>query len=111
VLDGRHDCGDLVAAAELTSAATVNAMGLHGRGFVAVAVTPGRARKLGLEWLPARNQRPRAHADRALPMVSIEARHGVSTGISASDRAKTITTVAAPASVPSDLVSPGHVSH
>jgi 3,4-dihydroxy 2-butanone 4-phosphate synthase/GTP cyclohydrolase II len=107
--DARHDRGDLIAAAELTTADTVNDMCLHGRGFVSVAVTPGRAVELSLERLPVRGDDDRAACDRALPMVSVEARDGVTTGISAPDRARTIAAVAASDAEPADLVSPGHV--
>lgn len=107
--DAWHDRGDLIAAAELTTADTVNDMTLHGRGFVAVAMTPRRARELSLERLPVRDDRDRAACDRALPMVSVEARDGVTTGISAPDRARTIAAVTASDAEPADLVSPGHV--
>jgi 3,4-dihydroxy 2-butanone 4-phosphate synthase / GTP cyclohydrolase II len=107
--DAQRDRGDLIAAAERTTAETVNEMAVHGRGFVAVAMTPQRADDLGLERLPVRGDALHGRCDRVLPMVSIEGRWGVTTGISAADRARTITTVAASDSAPSDLVSPGHV--
>jgi 3,4-dihydroxy 2-butanone 4-phosphate synthase / GTP cyclohydrolase II len=107
--DVRRDRGDLIAAAERTTADTVNEMSLHGRGIVAVAVTPGRARELSLEQLPVRGALGRAACDRVLPMVSVEAREGVTTGISAPDRARTLTAVAASDAEPADFVSPGHV--
>jgi 3,4-dihydroxy 2-butanone 4-phosphate synthase/GTP cyclohydrolase II len=109
VYDARHDCGDLIAAAERTTAQTVNEMALHGRGLVAVAMTPPRARELAFELLPVRRDGRRSHRDRVPPMVSIEARYGVSSGISASDRARTIATVATRATGACELVSPGHV--
>ena len=97
--------GDLVIAAEEATADAVNFMATHGRGLVCLAITQAQADKLGLALLPRRN----SSAGRAWFTVSVEARDGVSTGISAADRARTIEAAIDDESTPEDLVSPGHV--
>lgn len=107
--DEQRDQGDLLAAAERTTAQTVTAMVHQGGGLVAVALTAGRIRDLGLKQIPLRREGGRRTCERTPLIVSVEARAGVSTGISAEDRARTIWALADPASAGSDLVSPGHV--
>lgn len=107
--DDQHDQGDLIAAALLTTAEIVTVMVHRGGGLVAVALTPDRARKLSLQSLAVKRDDGRRAAGRTPTMVSVEARHGVSTGISSADRAHTIALLAEPRSAPHDLVSPGHV--
>ncbi|MFT3864140.1 MAG: 3,4-dihydroxy-2-butanone-4-phosphate synthase [Solirubrobacterales bacterium] len=102
----RRGEGDLLIAAESADAAAVNFMVTEARGIVCLALPAGRCAELGLEQIGNRGNRS-SLGDSA--MVSIEAREGVSTGISAADRARTIAVAVDPASGPEDLVRPGHV--
>src|SRR4051812_46871967 len=101
----RENEGDLVMAAEKATAKTVNFMATHGRGLICVPISNERAEQLGLQRMVAQNR----EMYRTDFTVSVDAAHGVTTGISAHDRAATITTIANPKSVPEDLVQPGHV--
>ncbi len=103
--EDRENEGDLTMAAELATPQSINFMTKHGRGLVCLALTPERARKLGLSPMVSDNQ---ARLQTAFT-ASIEAREGVTTGISAHDRAHTIRTAVAPGAGPQDLVQPGHV--
>jgi len=96
---------DLCIAARHVSAEAVNFMATHGRGLICLALTPARAVRLGIELInPGReSQSGRPHGR------SIEAASGISTGISAADRAHTIAVAVADGATASDLVSPGHV--
>lgn len=96
---------DFCVAAQHVSAEAVNFMATHGRGLVCLALTPARAVRLGIELInPGREgQSGRPHGR------SFEAARGVSTGISAADRARTIAVAVAEGACASDLVSPGHV--
>jgi 3,4-dihydroxy 2-butanone 4-phosphate synthase/GTP cyclohydrolase II len=96
----------VVAAAGATDAGTVNFMAREARGIVCLALTPKRCDELGLELIPPR--RPVAGEAEAFT-VSIEAREGVTTGISAGDRARTIAVATAPEADEADVCSPGHV--
>jgi 3,4-dihydroxy-2-butanone 4-phosphate synthase len=98
--------GDLLVAAEFADAAAVNFMATEARGLVCLALSAERCAQLGLEQIGNRGNGS-SLGDSA--MVSIEARDGVTTGISAGDRARTIAVAADPASGPADLVQPGHV--
>ncbi len=107
----RDDCerrgeGDLLVAAEFADAAAVNFMATEARGLVCLALSTERCVQLGLEQI---GNRGNASSLGDSAMVSIEAREGVTTGISAGDRARTIAVAADPASGPADLVGPGHV--
>ena len=107
----RDDCerrgeGDLLIAAEFADAAAVNFMVTEARGLVCVALSTERCTELGLEQIGNRGNRS-SLGDSA--MVSIEAKEGVTTGISAGDRARTIAVAIDPESGPEDLVEPGHV--
>jgi 3,4-dihydroxy-2-butanone 4-phosphate synthase len=107
----RDDCerrgeGDLLIAAEFADAAAINFMATEARGLVCLALSTGRCAELGLEQIGNRGNQS-SLGDSA--MVSIEAREGVTTGISAADRARTIAVAVDPASGPEDLVQPGHV--
>ena len=97
--------GDVTLAADLVTPAWINFMATHARGLVGLALAPERARALGLR--PQRS----AAADRygRAFLVSVEAREGVATGISAADRARTIQVASDPARGAADLVRPGHV--
>ena len=101
----RENEGDLVVAAEFATAEAVNFMVTHGRGLVCLSLEASQVDRLGLPMMVAHNRAPRSTAF----TVSIEATAGVTTGISAHDRARTIQAATAPDAGPSDLVSPGHV--
>jgi len=105
--EDREDEGDLVCAAEKITPELVNFMTRHGRGLICAALDPERADALDLPPMTDRNTDPQGTAF----TVSVDAhrRFGVTTGISAHDRAKTIEVLVDPASVPSDLRRPGHV--
>ncbi|MBI3793568.1 MAG: bifunctional 3,4-dihydroxy-2-butanone-4-phosphate synthase/GTP cyclohydrolase II [Nitrospinae bacterium] len=103
--EDRENEGDLVCAAEKVTPEIVNFMAKHGRGLICLALTGEKADALGLNLMTDKN---RARFSTAFT-VSIEARLGVSTGISAADRALTIKTAVNPDAKPDDLVSPGHV--
>ncbi len=106
--DHQRDQGDLMAAAQLTTSEVVTVMVLRGGGLVSVALTPERANDLNLQPMAVKRDGGRKAGGRTPSMVSVEARVGVSTGISSADRARTISTLAAD-STAADLVSPGHV--
>lgn len=95
----------LVAAAQDIEASAVNFMARNGRGLICMPVAPEHARRLGLTPMVAAGSNPRCHGFAR----SIEACSGVSTGISADDRARTMSVAAAPNADPRDLISPGHV--
>src|SRR5438552_1630708 len=101
----RENEGDLVMAAEKATAKTVNFMAMHGRGLICVPIANERAEQLGLQRMVAQNR----EMYRTDFTVSVDAARGVTTGISAHDRAATIQTIADPKSTPDDLVQPGHV--
>jgi 3,4-dihydroxy-2-butanone 4-phosphate synthase len=107
----RDDCerrgeGDLLIAAESADAEAINFLVTEARGVVCLALSTERCGELGLEQIGNRGNQS-SLGDSA--MVSIEAREGVTTGISAADRARTIAVAVDPASGPEDLVQPGHV--
>src|SRR3989454_4739160 len=97
--------GDLVMAAEKATPDMVNFMATHGRGLICVPITTERAEQLGLQRMVAQNR----EMHRTDFTVSVDAAHGVTTGISAPDRAATIQTIANPKSASDDLVQAGHV--
>ena len=103
--EDRENEGDLVMAAEKATPEAINFMAMHGRGLICVPVSNERAEQLGLQRMVAQN-REMYKTDFT---VSVDAAHGVTTGISAYDRAKTITTIADPNAQPEDLVQPGHI--
>jgi 3,4-dihydroxy 2-butanone 4-phosphate synthase / GTP cyclohydrolase II len=107
VCDGedRENEGDLVMAAQFATPEAVNFMAKEARGLICLALTPERCRKLGLNLMAAKNEAPLQTAF----TVSIEAAGGVSTGISAHDRAHTIQVAIDPNSGPHDIVVPGHM--
>src|SRR3954468_21033566 len=101
----RENEGDLVMAAEKATPAAVNFMSKFGRGLICVPISNERAEQLGLQRMVAQNR----EMYRTDFTVSVDAARGVTTGISAHDRAATIQTIANPKSTPDDLVQPGHV--
>ncbi len=103
--EDRENEGDLVIPAQSCDAAAVNFMAKHGRGLICLALTRERCEALGLP-LMAQGNEPRISTAFT---VSVEARDGVTTGISAADRARTIEVAIDPASRREDLVAPGHI--
>jgi 3,4-dihydroxy 2-butanone 4-phosphate synthase/GTP cyclohydrolase II len=101
----RENEGDLTIAAQFATPEAVNFMATHGRGLICLCLTDERCDELALEQMTDRNETPFGTAF----TVSIEAREGVSTGISAHDRARTIQVAIDPSKGPEDLVQPGHV--
>ncbi len=101
----RENEGDLLMAAEAVTPEAINFMVRHGRGLVCLTLTPERCQRLGLEPMVKENgSRYATHFT-----ASIEAAEGVTTGISAADRAATIRAAIAPEARASDIVSPGHI--
>ncbi len=105
--EGRENEGDLVMAAAAVTPDHVNFMAKHGRGLICVTLTEERADELDLPLMTDRNTDPQGTAF----TVSVDAhvKFGVTTGISAHDRAKTIEVLTDPDSVPADLRRPGHI--
>lgn len=103
--EGRENEGDLVIAAEYVTAASINFMARFGRGLICLPMAEELIDKLNLPMMTSSNRSPYGTAF----TVSIEAATGVSTGISAQDRARTIQVAIDPKSGPSDIISPGHV--
>ncbi|HET8623783.1 MAG TPA: bifunctional 3,4-dihydroxy-2-butanone-4-phosphate synthase/GTP cyclohydrolase II [Gemmatimonadales bacterium] len=105
--EDRENEGDLVCAAELVTPETINFMTLHGRGLICLALTGERCDQLGLPQMSDRNTEEQSTAFTV--SIDAERRFGVTTGISASDRATTIHVAINPATVPADLRRPGHI--
>lgn len=103
--EDRENEGDLVVAAQFATPDAVNFMATHGRGLICLAMNGEQVDRLGLPPMVERNKARRSTAF----TVSIEAREGISTGISAHDRARTIAAATNPQAQPGDVVSPGHV--
>src|SRR6266508_291001 len=103
--ENRENEGDLTLAAQFATPEAVNFMATHGRGLICLALTDERCQELGLNLMAAKNEAPFQTAF----TVSVEAREGVTTGISAADRARTVQVAIDPHSQPQDLVQPGHV--
>ena len=103
--EDRENEGDLTLAAQFATPEAINFMATHGRGLICLAMTPEKCEDLGLPQMVQKNEATFSTAF----TVSIEARNGVTTGISAADRAHTIQTAIMPGATPDDLVQPGHV--
>jgi 3,4-dihydroxy 2-butanone 4-phosphate synthase/GTP cyclohydrolase II len=103
--EDRENEGDLTMAAQFVTPEAVNFMALHGRGLICLSITAERAEQLHLQPMTRNNESRFGTAF----TVSIEARDGVTTGISAADRARTIQVAIDPRSRPEDLIQPGHV--
>jgi 3,4-dihydroxy 2-butanone 4-phosphate synthase/GTP cyclohydrolase II len=103
--EDRENEGDLTMAAEAATPEAINFMAKYGRGLICLTLTPDKCDDLGLRPMVRDNTSPFETAF----TVSIEAKRGVTTGISAADRAHTIVTAVAEGSSASDLVSPGHI--
>ena len=103
--EDRENEGDLVIPAQMATPEAINFMARHGRGLICLALTNERADQLGLEPMSRTN---RSRLETAFT-VSIEAKDGISTGISAADRARTISVAIDASNGPDAIVSPGHV--
>jgi 3,4-dihydroxy 2-butanone 4-phosphate synthase/GTP cyclohydrolase II len=103
--ESRENEGDLVIPAQMATPDAINFMARHGRGLICLALTKERADQLGLEPMTRTN---RSRNETAFT-VSIEAREGSSTGISAADRARTVAVAIDATNGPDEIVSPGHV--
>src|SRR3954463_10039060 len=103
--EDRENEGDLVFAADFVSADKINFLAKHGRGLICMPITEAHAARLGLR--PMVEQNRSRHGTNFT--VSIEAAEGISTGISAHDRALTVKVAAAPEARPEEIVQPGHV--
>ncbi len=103
--EDRENEGDLICAAEKITPEMVNFMATHGRGLICAPILPAAAERLGLPLMVRRNTE--SHGTNFT--IAVDASEGVTTGISAADRAKTISILANPLSEPQDLVRPGHI--
>ena len=103
--EDRENEGDLIIPAQMATPAAINFMATHGRGLICLTLTKSRVETLGLE-LMSRNNRTRHETAFT---TSIEAREGVTTGISAADRARTVSVAVDSSKGAGDLVTPGHV--
>ncbi len=103
--EDRENEGDLVMAAEFATPDAINFMAKYGRGLVCLTLTDARCRQLGLKQMVSDNQTPHGTAF----TVSIEAAEGVTTGISAADRAVTIQAAVKKGAKPTDIIQPGHI--
>ena len=103
--ENRENEGDLTMAAQFATPEAINFMAKNGRGLICLSLTGERCDELGLDLMAAKNESPFNTAF----TISVEARDGVTTGISAADRARTIQVAIDPHSGPDDLVQPGHV--
>jgi 3,4-dihydroxy 2-butanone 4-phosphate synthase/GTP cyclohydrolase II len=101
----RENEGDLIMAAQFVTPAAVNFMAKHGRGLICVPTTSERLQQLGIERMVRQNR----ESHKTDFQISVDAARGITTGISAADRAETIRIMAEPTAVPNDLVQPGHM--
>ncbi len=104
--EDRENEGDLVMAAQFVTPEAINFMAKEARGWICLALSPQRCEELDLELMTAKNE----SALQTPFTVTIEARHGVTTGVSAHDRAHTMQVAIDPKTRPQDLVQPGHVN-
>ncbi|MEQ1551337.1 3,4-dihydroxy-2-butanone-4-phosphate synthase [Sphingorhabdus sp.] len=103
--EDRENEGDLIIPAQMATPDAINFMATHGRGLICLAMTKSRCNQLGLAPMASENRESMETAF----TVSIEAKEGVTTGISAADRARTISVAVDASKGPADIVSPGHV--
>ena len=101
----RENEGDLIMAGQFVTPTAINFMAKHGRGLICVPTSSERLQQLGIERMVKQNR----EVFRTDFQVSVDAAHGIGSGISAADRAKTIAIMSSPTAVPDDLVQPGHV--
>jgi len=102
---GRENEGDLIMAAEKVTPEAINFMVTHARGLVCTPITHERAQQLGLQRMVLENR----ESQKTAFTVSVDAAHGVTTGISAADRAAVVRVLVDPKATPLDLVQPGHI--
>src|SRR6266516_7234498 len=105
--EARENEGDLIGAADLVTPEMVNFMATFGRGLICLTLTPERCQALGLPQMAEHNTE--SHETAFTVSIDAAARFGVTTGISAADRAMTIKVAIDPVAVPADLRRPGHV--
>jgi 3,4-dihydroxy 2-butanone 4-phosphate synthase/GTP cyclohydrolase II len=103
--EDRENEGDLIMAAEKVTAEAINFMAVHGRGLICMPVTGQRLDELHIPMMVNNNTSPYGTAF----TISVEAKHGTSTGISAADRARTVQAIIDPKTRPEDLLMPGHM--
>jgi 3,4-dihydroxy 2-butanone 4-phosphate synthase/GTP cyclohydrolase II len=103
--EDRENEGDLAMAADLVTPEAINFMARHGRGLICLSLTEERVSRLALPMMASDNRSPRSTAF----TVSIDARQGMTTGISARERSETIRAAVAAGATPDDLVTPGHI--
>ncbi|MCX7889357.1 MAG: 3,4-dihydroxy-2-butanone-4-phosphate synthase [Rhodobacteraceae bacterium] len=103
--EDRENEGDLVIPAQMCTPTAINFMATHGRGLICLSLTGERVDALGLPLMSANN----ASRHETAFTVSIEAREGVTTGISAADRARTVSVAIDPTKGPADIATPGHI--
>jgi 3,4-dihydroxy 2-butanone 4-phosphate synthase/GTP cyclohydrolase II len=101
----RENEGDLIMAAEFVTPAAINFMAKHGRGLICVPTGSERLQQLGIERMVRQNR----ETFKTDFQISVDAARGITTGISAADRAETIRIMADPTAIPDDLIQPGHV--
>jgi 3,4-dihydroxy 2-butanone 4-phosphate synthase/GTP cyclohydrolase II len=101
----RENEGDLIMAAECVTPQAVNFMAKHGRGLICVPTTSDRLKQLGVEQMVVQNR----DTFKTDFQVSVDSARGITTGISAGDRAQTIKVMSDPTALPNDLVQPGHI--
>ena len=101
----RENEGDLICAGQHTTAAAINFMAKFGRGLICVSTTGERLQQLGIDRMVQQNR----ESHRTDFQVSVDAARGITTGISAADRAQTIQAMASPTALADDLVQPGHI--
>jgi len=103
--EDRENEGDLIIPAQYATTEAVNFMAKHGRGLICLALASEQVQRLGLPPMARHNESRHKTAF----TISIEAREGITTGISAADRARTIQVASDPAAMPTDIASPGHI--
>ena len=103
--EDRENEGDLIMAGEFATPKAINFMARFGRGLICVPTTSERLKQLGIERMVVKNR----ESFKTDFQVSVDAAAGITTGISAADRARTIKIMADPTAVPNDLVQPGHI--
>lgn len=103
--EDRENEGDLVIPAQMCTPQAINFMATHGRGLICLALTADRVDQLGLQPMSPKNSSRHASAF----TLSIEAREGIATGISAADRARTVSVAIDPTKGPQDIATPGHI--
>jgi 3,4-dihydroxy 2-butanone 4-phosphate synthase/GTP cyclohydrolase II len=103
--EGRENEGDLVIAAAKATPETINMMIRHARGLICVPTTGAQLRRLGINQMVQENR----ESHKTAFTVSVDAAEGITTGISAFDRARTVAILANPESQPEELVQPGHI--